>query len=144
VTGTTVCGSDLHLYHAEIPDLRTGEVLGHEGIGVVAEVGPEVKNFKIGDRVVSPFSIGCGECWYCQRDLPSMCSMTNKSTMQNYLWGDRIGSVIGYSHFLGGLDGAQASWLRIPYADTNAFKVDESLPDEKVGGGTCAFPNLNH
>ncbi len=126
-------------------------------MGVVIEVGPQVKDIKVsctyqdspfpplrpvpdslhsvaqvGDRVVSPFSISCGTCWYCEHSLPSMCSETNKSSLQQALWGDRIGAVLGYSHFLGGIDGAQAEYMRIPFADANAFVLSPKLEDERA------------
>ncbi|KAI9781360.1 MAG: hypothetical protein M1816_002380 [Peltula sp. TS41687] len=132
VTGTTVCGSDLHLYHREILQLKKGDILGHEYMGVIDEVGPEVKKFKKGDRVVSSFQIACGECRYCKESLTSMCDRTNTSKLQEKLYGQAIGGIFGYSHFVGGYAGGQAEYVRCPLADNNLLKIPDSVPDEKA------------
>ncbi|EPQ27157.1 uncharacterized protein PFL1_05438 [Pseudozyma flocculosa PF-1] len=132
ITGSTVCGSDLHLYHGEILQLKQGDVLGHEAIGVVEQVGDAVRTIKVGDRVVCSFSISCGQCDMCKRDLGSMCDVVNKSSVMDKLYGKKIGGVLGYGHFLGGFAGAQSEAMRMPFADRNCFKVPDSLPDEKA------------
>lgn len=107
ITGTTVCGSDLHLYHGEILQLKPGDILGHEMMGIVDSVGPEVTNVKPGDRVVASFNIGCGRCDYCKRQLYTACDTTNDSSFQEKLYGQRISGILGYSHFVGGFAGKQ-------------------------------------
>lgn len=132
VTGTTVCGSDLHLYHGEIMQLQKGDILGHEWMGVVDEVGPDVKTLRKGDRVVSSFQIACAECKFCKEDLSSMCDRTNTSRVQEMMYGQATGAIFGYSHFVGGYAGGQAEYVRCPFADNNLLKVPDHIPDEKV------------
>ncbi|KAI9822192.1 MAG: hypothetical protein M1826_000501 [Phylliscum demangeonii] len=132
VTGTTVCGSDLHLYHREIMQLQEGDILGHEWMGIVDEVGSAVKQLKKGDRVVSSFQIACGSCQYCQEGLTSMCDRTNSSTIQEKLYGKPFAGIFGYSHFAGGFAGGQAEYVRCPFADVNLLKVPDEVPDEKA------------
>lgn len=132
ITGSTVCGSDLHLYKGGIVQLQKGDVLGHEGMGVVAEVGNEVKKIKKGDRVVIAFSIGCGTCQFCKQGLTTMCDNTNKSRLQEKLYGNRIAGIQGYSHFVGGYAGCQSEHVRVPYADLNVLKIPDGVPDEKA------------
>lgn len=132
VTGTTVCGSDLHLYHKEIMQLQRGDILGHEWMGIVDEVGPEVKNVKKGDRVVASFQICCGDCKFCKEGLSSMCDKTNSSSVQEKLYGKPFAGMFGYSHFAGGFAGGQAEWVRCPFGDANLLKIPESVPDEKA------------
>lgn len=132
VTGTTICGSDLHLYHKEIMQLQDNDILGHEWMGVIDEVGPEVKNFKKGDRVVASFQIACGQCSFCKEGLTSMCDRTNSSTIQEKLYGKPFAGLFGYSHFAGGFAGGQAEWCRCPIADANLLKVPDGVPDEKA------------
>ena len=105
VTGSTVCGSDLHLYHGEILQLKKGDILGHEMMGVVDKVGDRVTAVKPGDRVVAAFNIACGQCDYCKKQLYTSCETTNNSTLQEKLYGHRIAGVMGYSHFVGGFAG---------------------------------------
>jgi len=132
VTGSTVCGSDLHLYHGDIMQLKKGDITGHEYIGVIDEVGPEVTKFKKGDRVVASFNLGCGECRYCKEKLFTMCDNSNNSSVMETLYGNKLGGVLGYGHFGGGFAGGQAEYVRQVYADTNLLKVPESVPDEKA------------
>ncbi|OZJ06749.1 hypothetical protein BZG36_00426 [Bifiguratus adelaidae] len=132
ITGSTVCGSDLHLYHGEILQLKAGDVLGHEAMGVVEEVGPKVTNVKVGDRVVAAFNIACGQCQYCKQGRYTACDFTNNSRLQEQLYGHRIAGVLGYSHFVGGYTGCQAEYTRIPFANTNVIKVPDDLPDERA------------
>ncbi|CAO1630743.1 unnamed protein product [Parajaminaea phylloscopi] len=132
ITGSTVCGSDLHLYKGGILQLKKGDVLGHEGIGYVADVGPEVKTIKKGDKVVIAFSIGCGSCTYCKDNLQTMCENTNSSKIQEKLYGNRIAGIQGYSHMLGGYSGCQSEHVRVPYGDVNLLKVPEGVKDESA------------
>ncbi|KAI9471035.1 MAG: chaperonin 10-like protein [Benjaminiella poitrasii] len=132
VTGTTVCGSDLHLYHGEIMQLKEGDILGHECMGVIEKVGPKVTKFQPGDRVVAAFNIACGQCHFCKEKLFTACEAANNSSVMEKLYGHRIAGVLGYSHFLGGFAGAQAEYARILFADTNLIKIPESVPDEKA------------
>ena len=135
ITATTICGSDLHMYYNKVPAvkaMRDGDILGHEFMGVIEEVGPEVKNFKVGDRVVSSFEINCGDCEYCQKKMPTLCQRTNPSTQMSVLYGQRIAGAFGYSHVTGGYAGGQAEYIRRPFADTGLLKVPDSLKDEQV------------
>jgi len=130
VTGTTVCGSDLHLYHKEIFELRPGDILGHEFCGIVDEVGPEC-NLKVGQRVVASFQIACGQCEYCKKGLSSMCDTTNDSKLMNDLYGHRFAGLFGYAHFTGGFAGGQAEYVRVPFGDVNLLPLPDDVPDEK-------------
>jgi len=132
VTTTTICGSDLHLYHHEFSGMQKGDVLGHEFMGIVEEVGPEVKNLKAGDRVVVSFSIGDGSCWYCKNGFFTCCDTTNPSSEMEKLYGHRTSGMFGYSHITGGYEGGQAEYVRVPFADVNTLKITSELPDEKL------------
>ncbi|CAG8140397.1 unnamed protein product [Penicillium nalgiovense] len=132
VTGSTICGSDLHLYHGVIPQLEKGDVLGHECCGVVDSVGPEAKNVKAGDRVVVSFPIACGDCKNCRREYYSQCDRTQENTLTNALYGKRTAGIFGYSHFTGGFAGGQAEYIRVPYADVNLLPIPADVPDEKA------------
>jgi len=132
VTTSTVCGSDLHLYHNEMMGLEKHDILGHECVGIVTEIGPEVKNVKVGDRVAISFDIACGQCMFCQKGQFTLCRCTNPSTPMDKLYGQRIGGAFGYTHLLGGYEGAQAEFVRVPIADVNLLKIPDSLPDEKA------------
>lgn len=132
VTGTTVCGSDLHLYHGEILQLEKGDILGHEWAGIVEEIGPNVKNLKPGDRVVASFQIACGHCRYCEQRLTSACDNTGPSKLQQDMYGDTFSGIYGYSHFTGGYAGGQAEYVRAPKADFNLLKIPNNVPDEKA------------
>jgi threonine dehydrogenase-like Zn-dependent dehydrogenase len=132
ITSTSVCGSDLHLYHKEFPGLYAGDVLGHECMGVVDDVGPECKNFKKGDRVVVSAVIICGQCDNCKKGKVSLCHHTNPNPGLDEMYGDRLSGIFGYSHLLGGFDGGQAEYIRVPLGDNNLLKVADNLPDEKV------------
>jgi threonine dehydrogenase-like Zn-dependent dehydrogenase len=125
VTRATICGSDLHLFHGYVPDTRVGCTFGHEFTGTVDEVGSSVETLSVGDRVVVPFNIACGTCFYCQRGLTSVCENTNpKSSL--------VGGVFGYSHTTGGYDGGQAERVRVPFADVGPMKIPDDLSDEDV------------
>ncbi|MCU0510185.1 MAG: alcohol dehydrogenase catalytic domain-containing protein, partial [Anaerolineae bacterium] len=117
VTAAAVCGSDLHIYDGYIPSVMKGDILGHETVGVVVEVGKEVDNLRVGQRVVVPFPISCGRCWYCQQGLWSLCDNSNPNAwMAEKLWGYSPAGIYGYSHLLGGYAGGQAEYLRVPFA----------------------------
>ncbi|GAC97986.1 alcohol dehydrogenase [Pseudozyma hubeiensis SY62] len=131
-TAVTVCGSDLHLYHNVIPNLKKGDILGHEGTGIVEQVGASVTKFKPGDRVVAAFNIACGSCRYCKEKLFTMCDRTNSSAQMEQLYGQKLGGVLGYSHLLGGYAGTQAEYFRVPFGDVNCFHVPETVSDEKA------------
>ncbi|SDS72351.1 alcohol dehydrogenase [Friedmanniella luteola] len=118
-----ICGSDLHLYHGLMPDTRVGHTFGHEFIGVVHEVGPSVQNLQVGDRVMVPFNIYCGSCFYCARGLYSNCHNVNPNATA-------VGGIYGYSHTTGGYDGGQAEYVRVPFADVGPAKIPAWLTDE--------------
>lgn len=118
ITSTAICGSDLHIYNGYIPTMQKGDILGHEFMGEVVEVGPEVKNLKAGDRVVVPFTISCGNCFFCNRDLWSLCDNTNPNAwMAEKQMGYSPSGLFGYSHLFGGYAGGQAEYARVPFAD---------------------------
>ncbi|KAF2401868.1 GroES-like protein [Trichodelitschia bisporula] len=131
ITGSTVCGSDLHLLHGVIVEMEKGDILGHEFCGVVDEVGPDVKTLKKGDRVVASFQIACGDCYYCKQSLSSQCEKTNSNTIANAMLGARTAGIFGYSHFTGGFAGGQAEAVRVPLGDVNLLKLPDDVPDEK-------------
>lgn len=141
VTACAICGSDLHIYDGVIPGMEHGDVMGHETMGEVVELGAETKNLKIGDRVVVPFTISCGECFFCKRGFFSGCerSNPNKQTAEK-LWGHSPAGLFGYSHILGGFPGGQAEYLRVPYADVGPIKVPSHLTDEQVLFLSDIFP----
>ncbi len=133
VTSAAICGSDLHLYDGYIPTMKKGDILGHEFMGEVMEVGREVKNLKVGERVVVPFNIACGNCWFCQQELFSLCDNSNPNAwIPEKAYGHSPSGLFGYSHMMGGYAGGQAEYVRVPYADVGALKVPDGLPDEKV------------
>jgi len=132
VTGTTICGSDMHLYNSEILALQKGDILGHEFMGIVDKVAPGVTNLKPGDRVVASFQIACGQCEYCKKKLSSFCDRTNNSSLQNAMYGHRDAGLFGYSHLAGGFPGGQAEYVRVPYGNNNLLKVPPEVSDEQV------------
>ena len=133
ITSTAICGSDLHLYDGFMPTMEKGDVLGHEPMGEVVEVGSDVKKLKKGDRVVVPFTISCGTCWFCQRKLFSLCDTSNPNAeVARKAMGQSPAGLFGYSHMLGGYPGGQAEYLRVPFADVGPIKIPDGLPDEKV------------
>ena len=133
VRATAICGSDLHLYGGFVPGMVKGDILGHEFMGEVVEVGDAVKNLKVGDRVVVPFPIACGNCFFCKRELYSLCENSNPNAyMAEKLWGYSPCGIFGYSHLLGGYAGGQAEYARVPFADIGPIKVPDSLSDEQV------------
>ena len=141
VTETTICGSDTHLYNGMIPSMRKGDIIGHEPVGQVVAVGPEVKKHREGDRVVVSSIIGCGQCFYCRRGEYSMCDNSNpNSWMMEKLYTYGTGGIFGYSHLFGGYAGAQAQYLRVPYADIGTFKVPDEVTNEQALCISDAFP----
>src|SRR6195952_2397299 len=132
VTSCAICGSDLHIFDGVIPGMESGDVLGHETMGEVVEVGSEVKNLKPGDRVVVPFTISCGECWFCSKGLCSACERTNPNAeMAIKAMGHSPAGLFGFSHMLGGYCGGQAEYLRVPMADVGPIKVPDNVTDEQ-------------
>ncbi len=141
ITTTAICGSDLHLYDGYIPTMQAGDVLGHEFMGEVVEIGSEVKNLKPGDRVVAPFTIACGNCFFCERDLWSLCDNSNPNAwMAEELYGASPSGLFGYSHMLGGYAGGQAEYARVPFADVGPIKIPEGMADEQVLFLSDIFP----
>ncbi len=133
VTSTAICGSDLHLYNGYIPTMEKGDILGHEFMGEVVAVGKETMRLKEGDRVVIPFDISCGTCFFCQKSLWSLCDNSNPNAeMAEKLYGQSAAGLFGYSHLFGGYAGGQAEYVRVPFADVGALIIPEELPDEKV------------
>jgi threonine dehydrogenase-like Zn-dependent dehydrogenase len=141
VTRTAICGSDLHLYDGYIPTMEPGDILGHEFMGEVVDIGPEVKKIKPGDRVIVPFTIACGQCYFCKNELWSACDNTNPNAwMMEKLYGYAGSALFGYSHMLGGYAGGQAQFVRVPFADVGCLKIPDQLADEKVLFLTDIFP----
>ncbi|WP_203077247.1 zinc-dependent alcohol dehydrogenase [Falsiroseomonas ponticola] len=133
ITATAICGSDLHLYDGYVPMMKEGDIMGHEPMGIVEEVGPEVTRLKKGDRVVVPFVIACGSCFFCEKSLFSCCDTTNPDAAAlSELQGHAGAGLFGYSHLYGGYPGGQAQYLRVPHADVGPVIVRSDLPDEKV------------
>jgi threonine dehydrogenase-like Zn-dependent dehydrogenase len=133
ITSTAICGSDLHLYNGFVPSMEKGDILGHEFMGEVVEVGKGVSNLKTGDRVVVPFPIACGNCGACKAQAYSLCENSNPNAwMAEKLWGHSPAGIFGYSHMLGGYAGGQAEYARVPFADVGPIKVPDGIPDEQV------------
>jgi threonine dehydrogenase-like Zn-dependent dehydrogenase len=141
ITSTAICGSDLHLYNGFVPTMESGDVLGHEFMGEVVEVGRGVNNLQKGDRVVVPFPIACGSCFSCQKGLFSVCENSNPNAwMAEKMWGHSPAGIFGYSHLLGGYAGGQAEYARVPFADVGPIKVPNDLTDEQVLFLSDIFP----
>ena len=141
VTSTAICGSDLHLFNGFVPTMERGDILGHEFMGEVVEVGKKVKKLKVGDRVVVPFPIACGVCWSCQNDMWSLCENSNPNAwIAEKMMGHSAAGIFGYSHMMGGFAGGQAEYARVPFADVGPLKVPEDLSDEKVLFLSDIFP----
>jgi threonine dehydrogenase-like Zn-dependent dehydrogenase len=133
ISSTAICGSDLHLYNGYIPTMRKGDILGHEFMGEVVEVGPAVSKVKVGDRVVVPFPIACGSCYACEREQYSLCENSNPNAgIAEKLLGHSPAGLFGYSHMLGGYPGGQAEYARVPFADVGPIVIEDDLPDEQV------------
>ena len=141
ITSTAICGSDLHIYNGFIPAMQKGDILGHEFMGEVVEVGRAVSNLRVGDRVVVPFPIACGNCKACQAGLTSLCENSNPNAwLAEKLWGYSPSGLFGYSHMLGGFAGGQAEYARVPFADVGPIKVPDHLTDEQVLFLSDIFP----
>jgi threonine dehydrogenase-like Zn-dependent dehydrogenase len=141
ITSTAICGSDLHLYNGFVPTMERGDILGHEFMGEVMEIGPGVRNLQVGDRVVVPFPIACGACLACQDGQFSLCENSNpNSWMASKFWGRSPAGIFGYSHMLGGFAGGQAEYVRVPFADVGPLKIPAGLTDEQVLFLSDIFP----
>lgn len=141
ITASGICGSDLHLFNGFQPSMEEGDILGHESMGIVVEIGSDVKKFSKGDRVVVPFTISCGECFFCEKTLFSCCDNTNPNAeMAAKAMGHSPAGLFGFSHMLGGYSGGQAEYLRVPYADVGPIKIESDLSDEKVLFLSDIFP----
>lgn len=141
VTACAICGSDLHIFNGIMPGMETGDVLGHETMGEVVEVGSDNKSLKVGDRIVVPFVIACGECFFCRKGFFSGCERTNPDRVKAAnLWGHSPAGLFGYTHLLGGYPGGQAEYMRVPHADVGPIKVPNGLSDEQVLFLSDIFP----
>jgi threonine dehydrogenase-like Zn-dependent dehydrogenase len=143
ITSTCICGSDLHLYDGYIPTMQKGDILGHEFMGEVIELGPGVAKDKVsvGDRVIVPFCIACGNCFFCKKQLYSCCDNSNPNArLAETFYGQATAGLFGYSHLTGGYAGGQAEYARVPYADVGLFKIPQSIPDEQAVFLTDIFP----
>jgi threonine dehydrogenase-like Zn-dependent dehydrogenase len=141
ITSTAICGSDLHLYNGFMPTMEKGDILGHEFMGEIVELGSDVNNLKVGDRVVVPFPISCGNCHFCQRSLFSLCENSNPNgPLAEKMFGHTPCGVFGYSHLLGGYAGGQAEYARVPYADVGPIKIESNLTDDQVLFLSDIFP----
>jgi len=141
ITTTAICGSDLHLYDGVIPTMKSGDILGHEFMGEVVELGSAVTGLKKGDRVVVPFTISCGRCFFCERDLWSLCDNSNPNAgAAEKMYGHSAAALFGYSHLFGGYAGGQAEYVRVPFADVGPMKIPDGMDDEQVVFLTDIFP----
>ena len=141
ITSTAICGSDLHLYNGFMPTMEKGDILGHEFMGEIVEVGPDVKKRKVGDRVVTAFPISCGKCFFCQRQMFTLCENSNPNAwMAEKLFGHSPCGIFGYSHLTGGYAGGQAEYARVPFADVGTLPIPNGIPDEKVLFLSDIFP----
>jgi threonine dehydrogenase-like Zn-dependent dehydrogenase len=141
VTASGICGSDLHLLNGFVPTMESGDILGHEPMGEVVEVGREITNLKIGDRVVIPFTISCGSCYFCEKHLYSLCDESNPNAdIARKQMGHSPAALFGFSHMLGGIPGGQAEYLRVPFADVGPLKIESGLSDEQVVFLSDIFP----
>jgi threonine dehydrogenase-like Zn-dependent dehydrogenase len=141
ITSTAICGSDLHLYDGYIPTMKRGDILGHEFMGEVVEVGRGVENLAVGDRVVVPFPIACGNCWSCRHERYSVCENSNPNAgLAEKAFGHATAGIFGYSHLTGGYAGGQAEYARVPFADVGPIKIEDDLEDEQVLFLSDIFP----
>lgn len=141
ITASGICGSDLHILNGFVPTMEAGDVLGHEPMGIVVEVGSEVATLRPGDRVVVPFTISCGRCFFCERTLYSLCDESNPNAeLARKQMGHSPAGLLGFSHLLGGFSGGQAEYLRVPFADVGPIKIESDLPDDMVVFLSDIFP----
>ncbi len=141
VTSTAICGSDLHLLDGYMPTMKSGDILGHEAMGIVEEVGSGVPNLRKGDRVIIPFCLSCGSCFFCKKEMYSLCDESNPNAeIAREAMGQSPAGLLGYSHMLGGFPGGQAEYLRVPYADVGPLKIESDLTDDQVLFLTDIFP----
>ena len=141
ITSTAICGSDLHLYNGFMPTMQAGDIIGHEFMGEIVEVGPEVHDRKVGDRVVVSFPISCGKCFFCEQEMYTLCENSNPNAwMAEKMFGHSPCGIFGYSHLTGGFAGGQAEYARVPFADIGTLKVPEGLSDEQVLFLSDIFP----
>jgi threonine dehydrogenase-like Zn-dependent dehydrogenase len=141
ITSTAICGSDLHLYDGYVPAMKKGDILGHEFMGEVVETGPAVRKINVGDRVVVPFPIACGNCDQCRRQNYSLCENSNPNAhLAEKMFGHATAGIFGYSHLTGGYAGGQAEYARVPFADVGPFKIEDELSDEQVLFLSDIFP----
>ena len=141
ITSTAICGSDLHMYNGYMPTMESGDILGHEFMGEVVETGRDVGNLSVGDRVVVPFPIACGNCNACRNELYSVCENSNPNAgLAEKIMGHSPCGIFGYTHMLGGYAGGQAEYARVPFADVGPIKIENDLPDEKVLFLSDIFP----
>src|SRR5689334_23218748 len=141
ITSTCICGSDLHLFNGFVPTMEHGDIMGHEFMGEVVETGKNVKNVKVGDRVVVPFPIACGKCYSCKKGMTSLCENSNPNAhIASAIMGHSPSGVFGYTHMLGGFAGGQAEYARVPFADVGTVKIPDGLSDEQVLFLSDIFP----
>jgi threonine dehydrogenase-like Zn-dependent dehydrogenase len=141
ITSTAICGSDLHLYNGFVPAMEPGDILGHEFMGEIVEVGRDVKKVRVGDRVVVAFPIACGKCFFCQKELYSLCENSNPNAwMAERFFGHSPAGIFGYSHLTGGFAGGQAEYARVPFADVGTVKIENGIPDEQALFLSDIFP----
>ena len=141
VSSTAICGSDLHIYNGLIPTMKAGDILGHEFMGEVVEVGSDIKNLQVGDRVVTAFPIACGRCYFCRQELFSLCENSNPNAwIAESMMGHSPAGIFGYSHMLGGFAGGQAEYARVPFADVGTIKIPNGISDEQVLFLSDIFP----
>ncbi len=141
ITSTAICGSDLHLYNGFVPTMQAGDIVGHEFMGEIVEVGKAVSKLKVGDRVVVPFPISCGKCFFCEKQMYSLCENSNPNAwLAEKLWGHSPAGLFGYSHLLGGFAGGQAEYARVPFADVGPIKIENGFTDEQVLFLSDIFP----
>ena len=141
ITSTAICGSDLHLYDGYVPTMKRGDILGHEFMGEIVEKGKGVGNLEVGDRVVVPFPIACGNCWACKHELYSVCENSNPNAgLAEKMFGHSTAGLFGYSRLTGGYAGGQAEYARVPYADVGPIKIEDDLTDEQVLFLSDIFP----
>jgi threonine dehydrogenase-like Zn-dependent dehydrogenase len=141
ITSTAICGSDLHLYDGYVPTMKRGDILGHEFMGEIVETGRGVSNLAVGDRVVVPFPIACGNCWSCRHELYAACENSNPNAgLAEKVFGHSAAGIFGYSHLTGGYAGGQAEYARVPFADIGPIKIEDDLTDEQVLFLSDIFP----